>query len=101
MSVWGIDACPDAPFPAPNGLYVLRQLDPLFCTFRLITSDFTFLWQSGAGRTDCYITAPPTYGSYFYYAQPPMCQTFMNNQHEDCVPANALGSGGTVMIFWP
>jgi len=101
MSSWGIVACPGAPHPAPNGLVALRQLPAAACIWRLITADYTFLWFHGGGCTQCMITSPPTFGSYFYHNEPPICNVFMNNKHEDCTPPDALGFGGSVMIFWP
>jgi len=101
MSIWGILDCPAASVPAPNGLFVLNQQDPLFCNWRLSTAEYDFYWLNGAGRTDCYVVGNADQGYFFYWAQPPICNTFMNNQYQNCTPPFALGYGGTVMIFWP
>lgn len=101
MAVWGVKACPDAPHPAPNGLFVLTQLELYHCTWRLITGDYTFFWITRYGASACKITSPPTYGWYFYHDPAPLCETLFNNEFTDCTPYGALGHSGEVLIYWP
>lgn len=100
MTVSGIITCPGAPYPAPNGEWVLEQWIGNPCHWSLVSGPYNLGWWMvpTMNSTGCQLTGGPS--NYFLYFGTPVCQTVLANQYLACTGAPRGGKLGTVTITW-
>lgn len=96
-TISGVEACPLAPYPAPNGSYILEQHPADPCQW--FYGDPYHLIKYWTDDNDCGIDIYPSGMTWLYYfmaRKSPGCQTHFENQLEPNCSGFNVGRYGTI-----
>lgn len=98
----GLIRCPASPNPAPNGLWVLKQVDGLPCDFILLTDDYSLAWNVTIGGSgfEALHWPVPSFRHFIGHSED-NCEVSFINTLTNCEGPGIYSHSGTVQIYWP